>query len=119
VPAAARVDPLPRPVTAAIIAALLSCAAGAWLVTAQQSASMSGMGGIAMLGTGLFLATSVVMMVAMMFPSVAPVVLAHARIVRSRREGSISTVSFVLGYLGIWTAAGLVPLAVDLRTRPR
>jgi predicted metal-binding membrane protein len=99
-------------VTAAIIAALLSCAAGAWLVTAQQSASIAGMDSIAMLGAGLFLATWVVMMVAMMFPSVAPMVLTHARIVRSRGEGSIPTVSFVLGYLVVWTAAGLVPLAV-------
>jgi predicted metal-binding membrane protein len=96
----------------AIVAALLACAVAAWLITAQQSASMSGMGGIAMLGTGLFLATWVVMMVAMMFPSVAPVVLTHARIVRRRGEGSSPTVSFVLGYLAIWTAAGLVPLAV-------
>jgi predicted metal-binding membrane protein len=111
-PVTARADLLPRPVAMAIIAALLACAAAAWLVTAQQSASMSGMGGVAMLGAGLFLATWVVMMVAMMFPSVAPVVLTHARIVRSRGEGFIPTVSFVLGYLVVWTAAGLVPLAV-------
>ena len=96
----------------AIVAALLVCAAAAWIVAGEQSASMQGMGGIAMLGAGLFLATWVVMMVAMMFPSVAPMVLAHARIVRSRGEGSIPTAAFVLGYLAVWTAAGLVPLAV-------
>jgi predicted metal-binding membrane protein len=96
----------------AIIAALLICAGVAWLVTAQQAPSMSGMGGVAMLGAGLFLATWVVMMVAMMFPSVAPMVLVHARIVRSRGEGTIPTVSFVLGYLVVWAAAGLVPLAI-------
>ncbi|MHB8587430.1 MAG: DUF2182 domain-containing protein [Candidatus Dormibacteraceae bacterium] len=98
--------------TTAIIAALLACAAAAWLVTAEQAASMSGMGGMAMLAAGLFLVTWVVMMVAMMFPSVAPMVLTHAHIVRSRGEGTIPTVSFVLGYLVVWTAAGLVPLAV-------
>jgi predicted metal-binding membrane protein len=103
---------LPRPVTAAIIAALLVLAAAAWLFTAEQAASMSGMGGIAMLGAGLFLATWVVMMMAMMFPAVAPMVLTHARVVRARGEGAIPTVAFVLGYLAIWTAAGLVPLAV-------
>jgi predicted metal-binding membrane protein len=107
----ARADVLPRPVAMAIIAVLLICAGAAWLVTAQQATSMSGMGGMAMLGAGLFLATWVVMMVAMMFPSVAPMVLTHARIVRSRGEGTIPTVSFVLGYLVVWTAAGLVPLA--------
>ena len=73
---------------------------------------MSGMGGVAMLGAGLFLVTWLVMMIAMMFPSVAPTVLMHARIVRSRGEGAAPTVSFVLGYLAVWTAAGLVPLTV-------
>jgi predicted metal-binding membrane protein len=110
--APARLEALPRPVAMAIVAALLVCVAVAWLITGEQSASMAGMGGIAMLGAGLFLVTWVVMMVAMMFPSVAPMVLAHARIVRYRGEGPISTAAFVLGYLAVWTAAGLVPLAV-------
>jgi len=107
-----RADGLPRPVATAIIGALLVCAAAAWVITAEQASSMSGMGGVAMLGAGLFLVTWLVMMVAMMFPSVAPMVLAHARVVRSRGEGAAPTVSFVLGYLVVWTAAGLVPLAV-------
>ena len=111
-PVTARANVLPRPVATAIVAALLACAAAAWVVTAEQAASMSGMGDMAMLGAGLFLATWVVMMVAMMFPAVAPMVLTHARIVRSRGEGPFPTVSFVLGYLVVWTAAGLVPLAV-------
>jgi predicted metal-binding membrane protein len=102
---------LPRPVATAIIAALLACATAAWLLTLQQSSSMAGMGGIAMLGAGLFLVTWVLMMVAMMFPTVAPMVLTHASIVRSRGEGSAPTVAFVLGYLVVWAAAGLVPLA--------
>lgn len=65
-----------------------------------------------MLGAGLFLVTWMVMMVAMMFPGVAPMVLAHATVVRSRGEGAVSTVVFVSGYLVVWTAAGLVPLAL-------
>lgn len=73
---------------------------------------MAGMGGMAMLGAGLFLATWVVMMVAMMFPTIAPMVLTHAGIVRSRGGGALPTVAFVFGYLVIWTAAGLVPLAI-------
>jgi predicted metal-binding membrane protein len=111
-PGSAGVSSLPRPVATAIIAALLLCAAAAWAFTAQQAASMSGMGGMAMLGAGLFLVIWVVMMVAMMFPSTAPMVLTHARVVRSRGEGSLPTVAFVLGYLMVWTAAGLVPLAI-------
>lgn len=70
------------------------------------------MGGVAMMGAGLFLVTWVVMMVAMMFPSVVPVVLAHASVTRSRGGGSLPTVAFVAGYLVVWTAAGLVPLTV-------
>jgi predicted metal-binding membrane protein len=103
---------LPRSVGTAIIAALLGCAAAAWLVIAQQAASMAGMGGLAMLGAGLFLLMWVVMMVAMMFPAVAPMVLTHAGIVRSRGEGTMGTVAFVVGYLVVWTAAGLVLLGV-------
>jgi len=110
--AAPAVKTLPRPVSTAIIAALLVCAAAAWLLTLQQSSPMTGMGGIAMLGAGLFLVTWVVMMVAMMFPTIAPMVLTHATIVRSRGEGALPTMAFVLGYLVIWAAVGLVPLAV-------
>jgi predicted metal-binding membrane protein len=103
---------LPRPVATAIVVALLACAAAAWLLTIRQSYSMSGMGGVAMLGAGLFLVTWVLMMVAMMLPTVAPMVLTHASIVRSRGEGSLPSVAFVLGYLVVWAAAGLVPLTI-------
>jgi predicted metal-binding membrane protein len=111
-PASVRGGTLPRPVATAIVGSLLVCAAAAWVITAEQSSSMSGMGGVAMLGAALFLVTWLVMMVAMMFPSVAPMVLAHARVVRSRGEGPAPTVTFVIGYLLVWTAAGLLPLAV-------
>jgi predicted metal-binding membrane protein len=104
-----RVAPLARPVSATIVAALLACAAIAWLITFRQAGSM---GGLAMMTAGLFLVTWLVMMVAMMFPSVAPMTLAFASLTRSRGEGYIPTAVFVLGYVAVWTAAGLVPLAV-------
>lgn len=72
---------------------------------------MSGMGGVAMLSAGVFIVTWVVMMVAMMFPAVAPMVLVHASIVRSRGEGGAATIAFIGGYLVVWTLVGLVPLA--------
>ncbi|MGH7765736.1 MAG: DUF2182 domain-containing protein, partial [Candidatus Dormibacteraceae bacterium] len=109
-PSTGRASSLPRPLAAAIVVALLVCAGAAWLVVAWRSASM-GMGGVAMMDAGIFLVTWVVMMVAMMFPSVYPIVLAHASVVRSRGEGTLPTVAFVAGYLIVWTAAGLVPLA--------
>jgi predicted metal-binding membrane protein len=103
--------PLPRPLSTAIVAALLACAAAAWLITITQAGSM-GMGGIAMMGAALFLITWLVMMVAMMFPSVAPMTLAFASVTRSRGEGTLAAAPFVIGYLMVWTAAGLVPLSV-------
>src|SRR6202035_1820315 len=103
---------LPRPLATAIIAALLGCAAAAWLISAGQAASMAGMGGMAMVGAGLFLATWVVMMVAMMFPAIVPMVLTHAGVVRSRGEVAVPTAAFVVGYLVAWMVAGLVPLGV-------
>src|SRR3989440_7267713 len=71
------------------------------------------MGGVAMMGAGLFLITWLVMMVAMMFPSVAPMTLAFASMTRFRGEGSLPTVLFVLGYLAVWAVSGLVPLGVQ------
>ena len=102
---------LPRPVAAAIVAALLACAAVAWLITIRQ-AGLMGTGGVRMLSAGLFLITWLVMMVAMMFPSVAPMTLAFASVTRSRGEGYLPTAAFVLGYILVWAVSGLVPLAV-------
>lgn len=65
-----------------------------------------------MMDAGVFLVTWVVMMIAMMFPSIAPVVVAHASVARSRGDGSLPTAAFVAGYLAVWIAVGLVPSAV-------
>ncbi len=100
---------LPRPASVAIVLTLLLCAAVGWTLTIRQSASMA-MGDIAMMGAGLFLFTWLVMMVAMMFPSVAPMTLAFASVSRSQGQGYAPTVAFVVGYLVVWTAAGLIPL---------
>jgi len=98
-------------VSATIVVVLLGCAAIAWLITIRQSGSI-GMGTIAMMTAALFLVTWLVMMVAMMFPSVAPMTLAFASFTRSRGEGFVPTAVFVLGYLLVWTAVGIVPLAI-------
>jgi predicted metal-binding membrane protein len=55
----------------------------------------------------------VTMMAAMMFPSVAPTVLMYDRLraghrARGRGAARDATVLFVVGYLCVWTAAGLV-----------
>lgn len=107
---AAPVTSLPRQVKAAIVAALLVCAAAAWLLTIRQGSM--GLGGMAMMSAGLFLITWLLMMVAMMFPSVAPMVLVYASLTRSRGQGILPTSAFVIGYLLVWTAAGLVPALI-------
>ncbi|MQA72847.1 MAG: DUF2182 domain-containing protein [Solirubrobacterales bacterium] len=68
-------------------------------------------------GAGWFVGVWVVMMAAMMFPSIAPMVVMHARIQASERDGGKSaragaTALFVAGYLIAWTAAGLAAFAI-------
>jgi predicted metal-binding membrane protein len=59
----------------------------------------------------VFLAMWTTMMVAMMFPTVAPIVLLHRLVVRRRGQGLLPTVAFGGGYLLVWAATGVVPLA--------
>lgn len=120
---------LERRVTVLTTATLVALAALAWYLTTLQSAAMAGMvTGLGQVGTRmpfdvglpLFMAMWLTMMVAMMFPTIAPMVLAHRAIVLRRGEGWRSTAAFVLGYLLVWTAIGLIPLAIfaGLRTLP-
>ena len=62
----------------------------------------------------VFMLMWLTMMVAMMFPTIAPMVLAHRLVVLHRGDGVWPSVTFVLGYLVVWTAIGFVPLAVFL-----
>jgi predicted metal-binding membrane protein len=55
----------------------------------------------------LFVAMWIVMMVAMMFPAVSPVVLVFERWRRSRQRSVATTVAFVAGYLIVWGIAGV------------
>src|SRR6266849_5745942 len=69
-----------------ILALLLILAAASWAVLIWQSSMMNSMGmGLTMdMGAVLFLAIWVVMMIAMMFPTVAPMILVFARVQRDR-----------------------------------
>jgi predicted metal-binding membrane protein len=60
---------------------------------------------------GLFLVTWVVMMVAMMFPAIVPVIITFDRWVRKARRPRSATMTFVGGYLLVWTGFGLVVYA--------
>jgi len=114
---------LERRATLATTGLLLALAVLAWWSTARSAAGMDDMVlGLADVRTGMpfdmavpvFLAMWTVMMVAMMFPTVAPVVLLHRLVMRRRAAGSAPTVAFVAGYLLVWAGAGVVPLGVLL-----
>ncbi|MBD1543896.1 DUF2182 domain-containing protein [Arthrobacter sp. IA7] len=102
---------------AGLIAVLLILAAAGWVFTAGRMGGMD-MGGWTDPGPlDFFLSTWVVMLAAMMFPSVAPMVTAYTKISRRRRETGRyaprgSTTLFVAGYLISWTLFGLVAYAL-------
>lgn len=102
---------------AGLVAVLLGLAAVSWVISATQMVGMD-MGRWTDPGPlGFFLTTWVVMLAAMMFPSVAPMVIAYARIHHHRRESgryapSGSTGVFVAGYLIAWTIFGLAAYAL-------
>jgi predicted metal-binding membrane protein len=94
--------------------ALLALAAGAWWLLLLQSGGMS----MAMeISIPVYLATWVVMLAAMMLPATAPLALAYGRVTRARGGGRLAALPFSAGYLLLWTAAGLVPLAVFVGSR--
>ena len=89
-----------------LVAALFVLAGVGWWWTARQMQGMDD-GPWTGLGTlGWFLGVWVVMMAAMMFPSVAPTVALYSRM--TRRRSPVSPLLFVAGYLVTWAAAGLV-----------
>jgi predicted metal-binding membrane protein len=95
-----------------IVVVLFMLAAIGWWWTAGEMRGMD-QGPWSALGSfGWFLAVWVVMMAAMMFPSISPTVALYARMSRSR----VLPVSFTAGYLAIWGAAGVVAFLIALTT---
>ena len=112
-----RVPPLPSAVQLGLIFGLLILAAIAWAMTGDRMAGMDAGPGTDLGGLGFWLTAWVVMMAAMMFPSIAPMVVMYARIEEGkRRKGQATqtgaTATFVGGYLLTWAAAGLIAYAI-------
>jgi predicted metal-binding membrane protein len=106
-----------------ILGLLLALAAGAWAVLVWQSANAdtdmmmasSTMG----MRAPLFLAVWVVMMVAMMFPTAAPMILTFHKVQAGKcRSGDafVSTWVFVAAYILVWTLAGVAAYVGALAT---
>ena len=101
-----------------ILGLLLALAAGAWAALLWQSAdadmdmtmASSTMG----LRAPLFLAIWVTMMVAMMFPTAAPMILTFHKVQtgkRQRGDAFVSTWVFVAAYILVWALAGVAAYA--------
>jgi predicted metal-binding membrane protein len=108
-----RTPPLPGLIQAGLVALLFVLAAASWALTNDRMDGMDAGPGTDLGGLGWFIGVWVTMMAAMMFPSIAPMVLAYARIEeadrgRGRALPAAATALFVAGYLASWTAAGLL-----------
>jgi predicted metal-binding membrane protein len=98
-----------------VAAALLLGALAAWIVTVQRMRGMDAGPGTDLGGLGWYLGIWVTMMAAMMLPSVAPMVLLHAKVSREkarRDQPFVPTWVFLAGYLVAWTAYGAVAYAL-------
>jgi predicted metal-binding membrane protein len=88
-----------------LVALLMALAAVAWWSTADRMAGMDAGPGTDLGALGWFLGVWVVMMAAMMFPSLAPTVALYARM--THRRGLDRPLLFAGGYLLVWGTAGL------------
>lgn len=103
--------PLPRERNF-ILAALLALAAVAWgLLIWQATASDQEMSLTMGMGPAVFIGLWIAMMVAIMFPTAAPMILMFARIhsnKRQRGQAFVPTWAFAGAYLLVWSFSGLL-----------
>ena len=95
-----------------LVALLFTLAAIGWWWTADQMQGMDN-GPWTGLGTfGWFLTVWVVMMAAMMFPSVAPTAALFSRMTKQRSP--LSPLMFTSGYLFVWAGAGVLAFVIGV-----
>jgi predicted metal-binding membrane protein len=108
---------LPSAIQLGLIGALFVLAAVGWVVTDDRMYGMDAGPATDPGSLGFWITAWAVMMAAMMFPSITPMVLMFVGIQRGkRRRGEAvpagATTLFVSGYLATWTAMGFVAYAV-------
>jgi predicted metal-binding membrane protein len=112
-----RAPALPELIRLGLISSLLLLAAVGWLVTDERMAGMDAGPGTDPGALGFYVTAWVVMMAAMMFPSIAPMIVMYARIQEGKRSKGKAppigaTAAFVAGYLLAWSAAGLAGYSI-------
>jgi predicted metal-binding membrane protein len=105
-----------------LLAGLLALAALAWLVTRERMLGMDAGPGTDPGGLGFYVVSWVAMMSAMMFPSIAPMVLTFGfvqerRHARAAIANAVSSWVFVAGYLLTWAAFGLLAYGLYVGAR--
>ncbi len=93
-----------------VVLLLLGLTVLAWWSTVDRMAGMDAGPGTGLGALGWFVGVWVVMMAAMMFPSLAPTVALYARMTRAR--GLSRPLLFTAGYLIVWGAAGVLAYGV-------
>ena len=88
-----------------LVALLIALAAAGWWWTADRMRGMDEGPWTALGGFGWFVGAWVVMMGAMMFPSVAPTVALYSKLTKQRSP--LSPLMFAAGYLVVWGAVGV------------
>ena len=94
----------------ALVALLFALAALGWWSTATRMQGMDDGPWTALGAVGWFLGVWVVMMAAMMFPSLAPTVALYSRM--TTRRSPISPLLFTAGYLVTWGLAGALAFGI-------
>ena len=95
-----------------LVLVLFALAGGGWWWTVERMQGMDDGPWSTIGGFGWFLGVWVVMMAAMMLPSIAPTVALYARMTKARSP--LSPVAFTAGYLLTWTAAGVAAFVIGV-----
>ena len=94
----------------ALVAVLFAAAALGWVWTAREMRGMDNGPWTDLGGFGWFVGVWIVMMAAMMFPSVAPTVALYSKMTKQRSP--VAPFAFVSGYLLTWALAGAAAYGV-------
>src|SRR5206468_10747325 len=105
-----RVPPLPGLIQLGLVTLLVILAVIAWALTGDRMTGMDAGPGTDLGGLGWFLGVWVVMMAAMMLPSLSPTVALYSRMTRQRRLDR--PLLFTAAYVIVWGSAGLVAYGV-------